>query len=95
MSTSSQGWHARTSPHPAGTSYEPVRQDLLFVLQRSAPADPNGFSLALLTPDVAIDALGRVLTVSADDFAALRTLASKVADEINVPDTRSFGNQWR
>ena len=92
---SSQGWYSRTSPHPAGASYEPSRSDLLLVLQRSTRVAPDGFSLALIAPDVAVDALGRVLTVPSDDFAALRTLASQVADKSNVPDTGVFGNQWR
>lgn len=92
---SSQGWHARASPHPAGPSYEPSRSDLLLVLKHSAPANPEGFSLALLAPDVAINALGQVLTVPADDFATLRTFTTKVADDSNVLDTGLFGNQWR
>ena len=90
-----QGWHARASAHPAGGSYEPAREDLLFVLQHSSPIEPNGFSLTLFAPDVAVDALGRVLTVQAEDFVTPRTLATKVADESNVPDTAMFGNQWR
>ncbi|VDB87099.1 unnamed protein product [Peniophora sp. CBMAI 1063] len=92
---SSSGWHSRASPHPAGPSYEPSRSDLLLVLKRSTRVEPDGFSLALLAPDVAVDALGRVLTVPSDDFAALQALASNVADTNKVPDTGSFGNQWR
>ena len=88
----SQGWYSRTSPLPAGTSCEPSRSNLLLVLKRSTPVAPNGFSLALLAPDVAIDALGRVLHVEPADHDGIVALARAT---LKLPDTNAPDNLWR
>lgn len=48
--------------------------------------------MALFKPDVAIDAMGRVLKVQPDDFEALKDLSQSVS---TLPDTGAFRNQWR
>ena len=51
-----------------------------------------GFSVALFKPNVAIDAMGRVLIVAQEDFTALEELARSVS---SLPETGAFRNQWR
>ena len=58
----------------------------------SAPADPEGFTLALFTPDIAVDARGKVLVLRTDDFKGLRDLADRAKD---VPQTGSFRSTWQ
>lgn len=52
----------------------------------------TGFSVAFFKPNVAIDAMGRVLVVPQDDFDALANLAQQVS---GLPETGAFRNQWR
>ncbi|KIP09503.1 hypothetical protein PHLGIDRAFT_18604 [Phlebiopsis gigantea 11061_1 CR5-6] len=86
------GWHSRAQPHTSPDSFSPTRDNLVLGVVRSAPAQPNGFTLALFSPDIAVDAMGRVSVLSADDFAGLNVLARGT---INLPDTGSFRNTWR
>lgn len=48
--------------------------------------------MALFKPDVAVDAMGRVLSVEKPDFDAL---VSQTKATTSLPDTGSFRNQWR
>ncbi|THH21153.1 hypothetical protein EW146_g366 [Bondarzewia mesenterica] len=95
MSLPGQGWHARAQAHPDGSTYEPARSDLIFVLQRKTKVEPEGFTLALFAPDIAVDAMGKVLKLSSEDWNALEALAGRAKDKQRVPETGSFGNQWR
>ncbi|KAI9065138.1 hypothetical protein FKP32DRAFT_1590889 [Trametes sanguinea] len=90
--TSAKGWHARAHPHPSSATFVPARDKLVFAVLLNAPADPEGFTMALFRPDVAVDARGRILQVQPDDFAALADLAEQVN---RLPETGSFMNAWR
>ncbi|KAH9901070.1 hypothetical protein C8Q73DRAFT_229568 [Cubamyces lactineus] len=90
--TSAKGWHARARPHPSGAAFVPARDNLVFAVLLNAPADPEGFTVALFRPDVAVDARGQVLQVQPDDFAALADLAEQAT---RLPETGSFMNAWR
>jgi hypothetical protein len=52
----------------------------------------TGFSVALFKPNVAVDAMGRVLVLTESDWNALADLASQTT---NLPETGAFLNQWR
>ena len=92
---SAQGWHVRANVHPSGSGYEPSRSNLILVLQRLTKVEPEGFTLSLLSPDVAIDSNGRVLQLSSEDWSALEALAVKARDPERVPATGSYRNRWR
>ncbi|TBU35830.1 hypothetical protein BD311DRAFT_647507, partial [Dichomitus squalens] len=89
---SAQGWHARANPHPSAASFAPTKDALVFAALLNAPTDPQGFTLALFEPDVAVDARGRVLQLRPKDFSRLAALAREAAQ---LPDTGSFMNAWR
>ncbi|KAI0636831.1 hypothetical protein C8Q77DRAFT_1094818 [Trametes polyzona] len=91
-SASATGWHARAQPHPDRAAFAPTRDKLVFAVLLNAPADPEGFTLALFRPDVAVDARGRVLQVKSNDFATLADLAEQTT---RLPETGSFMNAWR
>ena len=88
----SAGWHARVLSSPPLTDFVPTRDLLQFTLLRSTPAQPEGLTLALFAPDIAIDAAGRVHHIQASDFATLTTLSTRILD---LPNTGSFMNTWR
>lgn len=90
--TSAQGWHERADPVPSPSDFTPTKDALVFAVLLNAQADPEGFTMALFRPDVAVDARGRVLKVKPDDFSALTTLADEAT---RLPDTGSFMNAWR
>lgn len=87
-----EGWHARAVPHPDPQSFVPSRSSLVFSITRNAPVQPNGLTLAAFSPSTAVDALGRVLILSPEDFEGLRSLAQQTAD---LPQTGIFMNTWR
>ncbi|CDO72853.1 hypothetical protein BN946_scf185002.g38 [Trametes cinnabarina] len=89
---SAKGWHARAHMHPSSATFVPSRGKLVFAVLLNAPADPEGFTVALFRPDVAVDARGRILQVQPDDFAALADLAEQVN---RLPETGSFMTAWR
>lgn len=39
---SAAGWHSRAEPHPAGSSYQVNKQNLVFGLGRSTRLEPEG-----------------------------------------------------
>ncbi len=86
------GWHNRSAPHRSPDDFTPTRDALVFAVLRNAPADPNGFTLALYTPNIAIDASGRIFQLGDTDFAGLSALARHV---LTLPQTGSFMNAWR
>ncbi len=88
---SPQGWHARAAPHPS-PDFSPTNDALVLAVLLNAPVDPEGFTMALFQPDVAIDARGRVLQPQPQDFTALAALAQETSQ---LPDTGSFMNAWR
>ncbi|KAF8606964.1 hypothetical protein BDV93DRAFT_436736 [Ceratobasidium sp. AG-I] len=92
MSRDPAGWYSRTTSHPDGARYAVNKDNLVFGLTRNARVEQNGFSVALFKPNVAIDAMGRVLVVAKEDFTALEELARSVS---SLPDTGAFRNQWR
>ncbi|KAG9096413.1 hypothetical protein FRC06_008689 [Ceratobasidium sp. 370] len=89
---SPSGWHSRATPHPDGAAYDVQKENIVFAMTRNTRVEPNGFSVALFKPNVAIDAMGRVFVLNHEDFSALASLAAEAA---NLPDTGSFRNQWR
>ncbi|PIL24128.1 hypothetical protein GSI_13880 [Ganoderma sinense ZZ0214-1] len=88
---SAQGWYARATAHPF-PDFTLTKDAFVFAVLLNAPVDPEGFTMALFQPDVAIDAQGRVLQPQPQDFAALAALAQEAS---RLPDTGSFMNAWR
>ncbi len=90
-----EGWYSRSTPQDDSTSsstFTPTREALAFAVLHSAQADADGFTLALFHPNIAVDAMGRLLVVEKDDFTGLTTLAQKTP---GLPQTGSFWNTWR
>ncbi|QRV77940.1 hypothetical protein RhiJN_05955 [Ceratobasidium sp. AG-Ba] len=90
-SSSATGWHKRSEPHPDGSSYVVKQENLVLGLGRSTRREPEGFTVAFFKPDVAIDAMGKVLKVKADDFSAL---VDKAYETVGLPQSDLFGNLW-
>ena len=90
--SSLKGWHAWAKPHQAPHVFTLKLSSLTLAMLYSAPADPEGFTLALFTPDIAVDARGKVLVLKMVDFKGLRDLADRAKD---VPPTGSFRNTWQ
>lgn len=86
------GWRIRAQAHPTPDAFIPSRNELVLGVLRSEPAQPNGFTLALFSPNVAVDALGRVLLLSEADFNGLTALGKQTLD---LPETGSYRNTWR
>ncbi|KAI0818550.1 hypothetical protein BC629DRAFT_1278273 [Irpex lacteus] len=86
------GWHSRATPHPSPSTFTPTRSSLAFTILRNAQADPEGFTLALFKPDIAVDARGHVLVLEKGDWEGLVGLAGKTA---GLPKTGTFWNTWR
>ncbi|KAI0693265.1 hypothetical protein BC835DRAFT_1253549, partial [Cytidiella melzeri] len=90
--SSTAGWHSRAQPHPDPSSFTPTRDTLSLAVLRNAPADPEGFTLALFSPDIAVDASGSVLRLeNHNDFTSLVALANQANE---LPRTGSFMNMW-
>ncbi|KAJ7484687.1 hypothetical protein FB451DRAFT_1028846 [Mycena latifolia] len=90
-----EDWHSRTEAHPSPAAFTPTRAALSLAVLRNSPVEPEGFTLALFDDEddkVAVDAMGRVLLVSAADYAGVIELAQRVATEL--PDTGRFRNTW-
>jgi len=85
-----EGWFSRATP--LSDNFSPSRDKLAFSVLRNAPVDPEGFTLALFYPNLAVDATGRVLVLSDTDFSGLVNLAKRTPD---LPQTGSFMNTWR
>ncbi|KAI0807440.1 hypothetical protein C8Q74DRAFT_1362943 [Fomes fomentarius] len=89
---SATGWYSRASPHPSAPDFTPSKDTLVFAVLLNAQADPEGFTLAVFHPDIAVDARGRVLQVQPDDYARLTALAEETT---HLPQTGEFLNAWR
>ncbi|KAF9441790.1 hypothetical protein P691DRAFT_812044 [Macrolepiota fuliginosa MF-IS2] len=91
MSTSLSGWHSRATPytHP----FIPERSAISLVILRNAPAEPEGFTLALFNSPakIAVDAGGGALVLQDADFDGLIALAEQTK---NLPQTGRFRNTW-
>ena len=87
-----EGWYSRARPHPSPSEFIPTRDRLSFAVLHSAQADPGGFTLALFSPNIAIDALGKVLVLDEKDFDGLTALARQT---LALPDTGLYRNTWR
>ncbi|GJE87188.1 hypothetical protein PsYK624_032710 [Phanerochaete sordida] len=92
MSWTSQfaGWHSRS--HPDQRAFNPTRDELVFAVLRSTPAEPDGFTLALFTPNIAVDSMGRVLVLGQETFDGVASLAKQT---LELPETGTFRNTWR
>lgn len=91
MPTSLTGWHSRATPY--SDPFTPERSALRLVILRNAPADPEGFTLALFDSpaNIAVDAAGKVLLADDLDFAGLIELAERTK---GLPPTGRFRNTW-
>ncbi|KAG8714070.1 hypothetical protein FRC09_018029 [Ceratobasidium sp. 395] len=76
--TAPAGWLSRATPHPDGAAYDVQKEKVIFGMARNTRVEPEGFSVALFKPNVAVDAMGRVWTLNEQDFSALTSLASEV-----------------
>jgi len=91
MSTSLGGWHSRAEPYLQ--PFVPDQSALRLAVLRNAPAEPEGFTLALFDSpaEIAVDAAGKVLLMEDADFQGLLNLADQTKD---LPSTGKFRNTW-
>lgn len=87
---SAQGWHARATEHTG--SFAPAKEDVLLNALLNSPVEPNGFTVSIVKPNIAVDARGKVLSLSNDDFAAFE---AKIEEVKALPQTSGFRGQWR
>lgn len=86
-------WRARASLHPGSPdNFTPTRDALALIVLDSTPRDPDGFTLAFFEPNIAVDAMGRIIDVKQEDFDGIVSLAKQTVD---LPQTGSFMNTWR
>jgi len=86
-------WHTRTHSHPFPHNFTPTLSSLRFLVARSTQVEPEGFTVAFFTPNIAVDARGRVLELtSSADFDGITELAKQTTI---LPDTGLYLNTWR
>ncbi|KAL4253894.1 hypothetical protein ABKN59_004216 [Abortiporus biennis] len=86
-----ENWYQRTSLHPSPSTFTPTRESLVFSVLRSTPVDPEGYTVSFFKPNIAVDAMGRILDVKEDDFTGISNLAQQT---LNLPQTGRFRNTW-
>jgi hypothetical protein len=84
-------WRDRASPHDSPFSWSPRRSDLAFAVLRNGPVETDALTLALFNPNIAVDAMGNVLTLDSGDFDHLVSLANLIPD---LPPTNIPWNTW-
>ncbi|KIK06320.1 hypothetical protein K443DRAFT_3107 [Laccaria amethystina LaAM-08-1] len=90
------GWRTRAEKYPNSQSYIPHRGDLKLAVVRNAPADSEGFTLALFSNPVgkervAVDASGGVFVLAAHDFDGILGLAQRT---LSLPKPNNFQATW-
>jgi len=95
LSSSPPGWHSRAVQHPGRDTFEPSRNTLAFGVLLNSRVEPEGFTVAFFKPDVAVDAMGHILRVGAEDWNAIDSLVNTAVGDHGVPDAGGFRNQWR
>lgn len=89
-------WRTRAEKYPNSQSYIPHRGDLKLAVVRNAPADSEGFTLALFSNPagaerVAVDASGGVFVLAAHDFDGILGLAQRT---LSLPKPNNFRETW-
>jgi len=88
-----EGWHARATRASSAADFAPNPSDLVLTVLLNSPAEPDGFTMALLRPNLALDASGHLLLLRPGDFAAFEDAVEAVRER--VPHTSAFMGQWR
>ncbi|CAG8624309.1 14612_t:CDS:2 [Acaulospora colombiana] len=93
-SNNAEGWHTRATESTSVTasSFDPKAEDILATFFYDAKGSGDGFTMALMKPNIAVDAAGRILTVSPGDFVGLQEVVDAVK---RLPQTDEWGGQWR
>jgi hypothetical protein len=86
---SASGWHTRATEHTG--SFGPAKEKLVLNILVNSQVEHDGFTLGLIKPNFAVDARGKILILSDDDFAAFMT---KVEEVKALPVPEQLG-QWR
>lgn len=86
------GWHSRANAHSSPSKFTPTRQDLALAILLNSQGIHQGFTLALFKPNIAVDAMGRIIVVPEQDFDHMVALAHKTPE---LPQTGGFRNTWR
>ncbi|KAH7338108.1 hypothetical protein B0J17DRAFT_660828 [Rhizoctonia solani] len=89
-SYSPAGWYSRATPFPYELPYEILEKNFAFGVETSSLA-VQGPSLALFRPNIAVDAMGRVLMLKQVDWD---TLAEAAGVLTNLPRA-GRDNMWR
>jgi hypothetical protein len=89
---SAEGWHARATESTSITpsSFDPKAEDIVAAFLESTMIG-ECFTLALVKPNLAIDANGRILSLSSADFAAFH----EVVNAVKVLPRAGKWDQWR
>ncbi|CAG8577605.1 9895_t:CDS:2, partial [Acaulospora colombiana] len=93
-SNNAEGWHTRATESTSVTasSFDPKAEDLLATFFYSTKGSGDGFTMALMKPNIAVDAAGRILTLSSGDFVGLQEVVDAVKP---LPQTDEWRGQWR
>ncbi|PVF95130.1 hypothetical protein CPB86DRAFT_788316 [Serendipita vermifera] len=93
-SNSGEGWHSSATESTSVTpsSFDPKAEDILATFFYSTKGSGDGFSMALIKPNMAVDAAGRILTLSPTDFTVLQGAVDAVKP---LPQTDEWRGQWR
>ncbi|KDQ16018.1 hypothetical protein BOTBODRAFT_31105 [Botryobasidium botryosum FD-172 SS1] len=91
-----RGWHSRahwTSP----PSFDPDTAQLSFALTRSTPEIPDALTVAFFAPDIAVDAMGRVMRVGRHDMKTLQRFARRAVglEQGSHSKPGAVRSQWR
>jgi hypothetical protein len=91
MTHDASGWHARSEEYTG--EFAPTKETLVLTTLLNTRVEPEGFTLALIRPNIAVDARGKVLNVPQADFDAIASLATAAVTALPRPET--FRGQWR
>jgi hypothetical protein len=93
-SNNAEGWHTRATESTSVTplSFNPMVEDIVATFFYSTKGSSDGFSMALVKPNLAVDASGKILSLSPTDFSTLHEAVDAVKP---LPQTDEWRGQWR
>jgi hypothetical protein len=89
---SAEGWHAHAT-RVSSANFAPKASDVILTVLYNSQVEPEGFTMSLVRPNLAVEASGQVLALRASDFAAFEAQVRAVSQ--HVEPTGAFMGQWR
>jgi len=91
MNHDASGWHNRSTKYTG--KFAPTKDTLILTLLFTTPGED--FAVALVKPNIAVDAYGKVLAVPQADFDSITSLTTAVVTLPDVPGFPSIHDRLR